>query len=144
MRNQTQVFAEEYVISVEAKQNQPLCTYVYISLNMCKELSCVHFRALRSLWWKVSFIHEAESLQSKFYQIAQNNCNQMLTDSRWDLGGFSSLKDPQISGVCLLICGSHFFVLASLYQSWRPGHRVGHSDQAQCIHCFKSCPPGRW
>lgn len=35
----------------------------------------------------------------------------MLTNSRWDLGGFFSLKDPQISNVCFLICGSHFLTL---------------------------------
>ena len=50
-------------------------------------------------------------MQSKLYQTAQNNCNQMLTNSRWDLGGFFSLKDPRISNVCFLICGSHFLTL---------------------------------
>lgn len=37
-KSNREVFAKEYVILVEAEQNQALCTYVYISLSMCKEL----------------------------------------------------------------------------------------------------------
>lgn len=37
-KSNREVFAKEYVILVEAEQNQALCTYVYISLSMYKEL----------------------------------------------------------------------------------------------------------
>lgn len=57
-KSNREMFAKEYVILVEAEQNQLLCTYVYISLDMCKELLRFHSCGLRSLWQKVSSIHQ--------------------------------------------------------------------------------------
>lgn len=115
-KSNREVFAKEYVISVEAEQNQPLCTYVYISLDMCKELLHFYSCGSRSLWQKVSSIHEEENCRadfSKWQRVIFIKCRRAHWQSKWALYGFSGFKDPQISSVCqlFLICEFYFLTL---------------------------------
>lgn len=137
-KSNREVFAKEYTILAQTEQNQPLCTYVYISLDMCKESLHFHSCGLRSLWQKGSPIHKTIEQSSS---NGRSNLYQMwtgpLANSRWDLCGLSSFKDPQISHVCLFVLNMWVLFLnivpASTCQSWKVRSWCEPDSQGQCV-----------
>lgn len=111
-KSNREVFAKEYVILVQAEQNQSLCTYVYISLDVCKEL--LHFDScgLRSLLQKVSSIHKTtEQIPPNGKEKSLSNVDKRLADSRRGPCTRSSFKVPQVSYICLLFLTCMFYFL---------------------------------
>lgn len=66
-KSNREVFAKEYMSLVEAERNETLCTYVYISLDMCKELL---------LWQRAASFH-GENTEEHVSSMAMGNLYQM-------------------------------------------------------------------
>lgn len=138
-KSNREVFAKEYVILVEAEQNQPLCTYVYISLDMCKELLHFYSCSPRFLWQKVSTTMKKKTCKadfSKWQRVIFIKCRQ----AHWQrVNGpyqhFLALRIPRFP-VCWLFLMFHFLTLFWLADviPGTSGSGVGHSDQAQCVY----------